>query len=102
MREYIKKDITIDGRNLPYKIYTAKGYLETVGYSNKQIEQFEDGDIEEIITEIIALKHSSFLLRNTSHSCNKLPDSLIWLKNYLISKLKHEYEFDFDESIVEV
>ena len=71
LRNYIGDDIKIDGRMIGYRIVTASDYLEEKGLNEEEIEKFSEDNYEiyELITQIIAVKHSCWLLRRTSHSC---------------------------------
>ena len=85
MRDYINRNIRIDGRLIPYPVYTSWEYFE-----------LHDG-IEDLVTQILALKQSCFLLRHTTHSCQSLSDSLFSLKLKLIKELKEKYNYNFDD-----
>lgn len=102
MREYIDNIIKTDGRNIPYTIFTAQQYL-IVHDKIEDIETFcEDNyEIYELLTQIIALKQSCFLLRHTTHSCQSLSDGLYALKNRLIIELKEKYNYVFDDEWME-
>ena len=103
-REYINSTISIDGRNIPYPIFTANGYLEfKLGIGEKKLEQWvkKNEEIYTTLNQIIALKQSCFLLRHTSHSCGSLANDLYELKNSLIIKLEEKYNFIFDDDWME-
>ena len=106
MRRYLKGKIYIDGRNIPYSIFTAFDYLEIkYGWTEDYIDAWtEEGDnwgIYKLITQILALKQSCFLLRNTTYSCQSLSDGLYALKLRLIHELRNKYNFKFDDNLVE-
>jgi len=106
LRDYGCEDnLRIDGRNIPYQIFTAAHYLyaKNEDWSEEDIEKFqeENNGIYERITQIIALKQSCVLLRNTSHSCQSLSDRLFDLKLELIRELSDKYNYDFDEELFE-
>lgn len=102
MREYINKDIRIDGRNIPYPVFTAPQYFE-MHDRVENVDDFIEGneDIYTLVTQILGLKQSCFLLRHTSHSCGSLSDNLYYLKNRLISELKEKYNYEFDDDWME-
>ena len=102
-REYIaNQNFNIDGRNIPYPVFTAHGYLaEHDGMED--VEEFCDNH-EKLVTllnQIIALKQSCFLLRHTSHSCGSLSESLYALKLHLIKELSEKYSYTFDDDWME-
>lgn len=110
MRKYIPNNIKIDGRNIPYAIVTAEDYLLAKDILDGNAENYdeilekwenENLEIYERITQILALKQSCYLMRRVSYSCGTLSDGLYHLKNRLIKELKDEYNFDFDEELVE-
>jgi len=104
MREYIKSKLIIDGRNIPYPVFTATEYLmEHDGMSENEIEEFIEGnyDLYKKLNQIIALKQSCYLLRRTSYSCGSLSDDLYSLKLELILKLHSLYGYDFDDAWME-
>ena len=110
MREYIPNNIKIDGRNIPYSIVTAEDYLIAKNILNNTDDNYEEifekweeenYEIYEMITQILALKQSRFLMRHVSYSCGTLSDGLLVLKNKLIIELKEKYNFDFDDDFVE-
>lgn len=102
-RDYIRKHLDIDGRMIPYRIFTALIYLKEKGYSEEQIEKLHEENYEicQIINQVIALKQACVLLRHTSHSCQSLSDDLFQLKLRLIKELKEKYNFIFDEDMME-
>lgn len=110
MRKYIYNEIKIDGRNIPYAIVTAEDYLLAKDILDGNAEDYdelfekweeENYEIYELITQILALKQSCFLMRRVSYSCGTLSDGLYCLKNRLIIELKEKYNFDFDDDFVE-
>ena len=106
LRRYIRGQIYIDGRNIPYSIDTAFSYLETkYGWTEDYIDEWiGEGDnalIYELITQILALKQSCFLLRHVTHSCQSLSDGLFHLKFRLIHELRNKYNLEFDDNLVE-
>ncbi|NRU52477.1 hypothetical protein [Clostridium beijerinckii] len=103
IRSYIGDGIKIDGRMIGYRIVTVSDYLEMKGLSDEEIEKFSDDNDEicELITQIIAVKHSCWLLRRTSHSCGSLSNGMYQLKLKLINELKEKYEYDFDDELME-
>lgn len=104
MRDFIGDMIRIDGRMIPYKIFTASQYLqEKERYSEEEIEKLYDKKYEmcQMINQIMAIKQACFLLRRTSYSCGSLSDDLYDLKIRLIGELKAMYNFDFDDDFVE-
>ena len=98
MRDYINRNIRIDGRLIPYPVYISWEYFE-LHDGIEDVEDFVDSNpaIEELVTQILALKQSCFLLRNTTHSCKSLSDSLFSLKLKLIKELKEKYNYNFDD-----
>lgn len=104
MREYIKGNVSIDGRNIPYPCHTAIDYLALKeNMSDEEIEIFSENNYDcfQIITQIMALKQSCYLLRRVSYSCGTLSGSLYELKLRLINELKDKYNFNFDDDFVE-
>lgn len=104
MRDYIPNQISIDGRNIPYRINTAHEYLkQKLEMTESEIEEFHEkrNHIYKRINHILAIKQAWFLLRRTSHSCGSLSEDLFSLKGELIRDLLH-YEFFFDEEFVEM
>lgn len=102
MREYIKNDVQIDGRNIPYTVFTAGEYFK-LHDKIKDTDDYMDTnpEITEMVTQIIAIKSSCFLLRHTTYSCQSLSDSLYILKLRLIQELKEKYHYEFDDSWLE-
>lgn len=103
IRSYIGDGIKIDGRMIGYRIFNNEGYLEAKGLTDEEIEEFIENNDEicELITQIIAVKHSCWLLRRTSYSCGSLSDGMYQLKLKLINELKEKYEYDFDDKLME-
>jgi hypothetical protein len=101
MREWLDVSLHIDGRQIPYRLVTARDYFESKGYGETEIEDLYESPIGELVTQIMGLKQSIFLLRHTSHSCGSLPDTLFFLKMRLIFELKEKYQFVFDDDLVE-
>lgn len=112
LREYIPNEFHIDGRNIPYSIFTLRGYLYEKNINNiaecedmdefeKKAEQFEEDNPElcQTITQILALKHSWYILRRVRYSCGTLSDSLLPLKRELIQKTT-QLGHTFDEDLV--
>lgn len=103
-RKYIYNDIRIDGRNIPYTVFTAAGYLiYHDGLSEDEMYDFMEDkyDIYQIINQIIALEQSCYLLRRVSYSCGSLSDDLYQLKSKLIIELKNTYHYEFDDKWME-
>lgn len=104
MRDYINEPVHIDGRNIPYPIYTDADYLK---YHDNIDEEKLDGYrannmvMCKTISQIMAIKQSCFLLRHTSYSCQSLSDNLYELKIRLIKELKEKYNYEFDDEWVE-
>lgn len=104
MREYINEPVKIDGRKIPYPVYTAVDYL-------RYHDEIEEDALEEycennagickMINQIMAIKQSCFLLRDTTHSCQSLSDDLYDLKLLLMVKLEEKYDYIFDDEWVE-
>lgn len=105
MREYTGKNVKIDGRDIPYPVFTAAQYFELHDGVKGQdaLEDFEDKNYEvyKLVTQILALKQSCFLLRHTEYSCQSLSDGLHDLKMRLIWELKEEHGYEFDDEWVE-
>lgn len=104
MREYIPGRISIDGRNIEYRLVTASNYLEAKNeWSEEQIEEFCDKNYEAyiLINQIMALKQSCYLMRRVSHSCGSLSVDLYALKLRLIHELREKHQFEFDDDFVE-
>ena len=75
-------------------------------WKDSDVENFiedshENYEIFILINQILGLKHSHWLLRRTTHSCGSLSDSLYYLKNELIFKLKYDFNYDFNEEWVD-
>jgi len=102
MREYINSPVKIDGRNIPYPVFTAADYL-THHDGIADVERFIDTQYEiyEYLTKILALKQSCFLLRHTTHSCQSLSDALYKMKCQMICELAEKYDYLFDDSWME-
>ena len=104
MREYINEKLHIDGRKIPYPVYTSGEYLRMHdGISDEEMEDWveENWEISKLINQILAIKQSCFMLRNTTHSCQSLSDDLYDLKIRLIAELKENYDYEFDDDWVE-
>lgn len=103
LREFIGDGIKIDGRMIGYRIFTVSGYLEVKGLNKEEIENFVENnyEISELITQIIAVKHSCWLLRRTRYSCGSLSEGMFNLKLKLINELKEKYDYDFDDDLME-
>jgi hypothetical protein len=101
MRDFIGDRIEIDGRMICYRLVTAFDYLTAKGYSESKAEELLEGEVGRLLTQIMALKQSCFLLRRTSHSCQSLSDGLYDLKMRLILELKEKHNFEFDNKFVE-
>lgn len=106
-REYVPNQISIDGRNIPYQIVTARDYLlekELIDETEESFESFMEKDknyeIYDKLTQILALMQSHYLMRRVSYSCGTLSEGLWQLKNELIWDLKNNYNFEFDEELV--
>lgn len=103
MRAFIGDNIHIDGRMIGYRISTAYEYLKVKGLTNSQIEEFIDYkyDTYKLINQIIAVKQACWLLRRTKNSCGSLSDDLCDLKCKLIHDLQYEFNYTFDDSLME-
>lgn len=103
MRDFIGDNIIIDGRMIGYRVHTAYEYLKLKGLDEEEIEDFQENkyDIYELITQIIAVKQSCWLLRRTRYSCGSLSDGMLDLKYKLINELKENYDYDFDDDLME-
>lgn len=104
MRDYIPGRISIDGRNIEYRLVTASDYLEAKNeWTEEQIEEFceKNHEIYELINQVMALKQSCYLMRRVSYSCGSLSDDLYNLKLRLIHELRDKYQFEFDDDFVE-
>lgn len=104
-RDFIGEMDTLDGRQIMYRISTAHDYLLSKGIirSEDEWEDFVENNltVADLINQIIGLKQSCYILRHTSYLCGSVSDSLYYLKESLIKKLKEEYDFDFDDDFVE-
>lgn len=104
-REYISEsNLHIDGRNIPYQLFTAGCYLaEKNGFTEKELDKFmeENYALYQRINQVIALKQVCILFRHTNYSCGSLSDDLFSLKNELIAEIKEKYGYDFDEQFME-
>lgn len=104
-RDYINNNnLKIDGRNIPYTIFTAAGYL--VYHDDLTEEEMYDFmedkyEIYQRINQIIALKQSCYLLRRVGYSCESLGDDLYQLKLRLIHELRDTYHYEFDDDWME-
>lgn len=103
MRNYIKREISIDGRNIPYPVCTAIEYLsEHDGVDVEDEDWYEtNSEMIELLNQIIAIKQSCYLLRRTSYSCGSLSDDLFQLKLRLIRELQEKYDYAFDDEWME-
>ena len=104
MREYINEEVCIDGRKIPYPIHTVDEYIQMHdGINEEEIENWieENWEISKKVNQILAIKQSCFLLRNTSYSCQSLSDDLYDLKLRLIVELKENYGYEFDDDWLE-
>lgn len=103
MREYINSDIRIDGRTIPYPVFTSCEYF-ALHDGIDDIDNFIDRnpEIDKLVTQILALKQSCFLLRHTTHSCQSLSDSLCDLKIHLVKELTEKYKYAFDDEWMEM
>lgn len=107
LRAYIGDGINIDGRMIGCTIVNAHDYLKLKNnWTNEQVECYiEDNatnyEIYELINQILALKHSHWLMRRTSYSCGSLADGLFYLRQELMIRLKDDYNYDFNEEWVD-
>jgi hypothetical protein len=105
IRGYLGDYLHIDGRYIWYRLVTAADYLRAkqIIINDEELEDFCENNykIYELITQIMALKQSCFLLRRVSHSCGSLSDGLYDLKLRLIYELKEQYDFEFDDEFVD-
>lgn len=105
MREYTgENNLHIDGRNIPYQLFTAYHYLQVKhNFTEEEVYEFQEKHFElyQKINQIIALKQSCVLLRHTSYSCGSLTDDLYSLKNELIRYIDDEFAYEFDEELME-
>lgn len=102
MREYINFDITIDGRMIPHPVFTSSQYF--ILHDNiDNVDNYIDAnpEIDELVTQILALKQSYFLLRHTTHSCQSLSDGLYFLKMKIIKELAEKHRYIFDDEWME-
>lgn len=103
-RPYINQEISIDGRQIPYPVFTAYGYLlEKEGMDSEAADSWygNNENLYELLNQILAIKQSCYLLRHTSHSCGSLSESLFSLKEELIMKFNLLSDLTFDETWVE-
>lgn len=100
MREYVKGDVSIDGRNIPIRLVTARDYFEAKEFSDEDVDRFVETGVFHMVNEIMGLKQACFLMRRVSHSCGSLGEDLYSLKGRLISYLKEKHDFDFDDTFV--
>lgn len=103
MRDYIpNKNFCIDGRNIPYPVFTSYDYF-TLHDGVADIENFicSHHELDVLVSQIIALKQSCYLLRHTSHSCGSLNEGLYYLKLRLIAELKEKFDYSFDDDWME-
>ena len=93
MRDYINRNIRIDGRLIPYPVYTSWEYFE-LHDGIEDVEDFVDSNpaIEELVTQILALKQSCFLLRHTTHSCQSLSLLKSSKRNIIIILMMHGWK----------
>lgn len=103
IRDFIGDHIHIDGRMIGYRIETAHDYFRAQGMNEKEMEDFieEHHEIKKLVNQIIAVKHSCWLLRRTSYSCQSLSDDMYDLKEKLILELKNKYNYEFDDDLME-
>ncbi|NDO52055.1 hypothetical protein FMM75_22705 [Lachnospiraceae bacterium MD335] len=102
MRAYINKELKIDGRNIPYPVFDSAEYFE-LHDQIEDVDRFREQnmEIDMLVTQILALKQSCFLLRHTTHSCESLSDGLYQLKLRLIAELEEKYGYKFDDAWME-
>lgn len=107
LRDYIDSNLKIDGRMIVCRFKNAYDYLKLKNnWSDNDVENFiedshENYEVFNLINQILGLKHSHCLLRRTTHSCASVSDSLYYLKNELIFKLKDDFNYDFNEEWVD-
>lgn len=104
LRTYLCEGVNIDGRKIPYTVVTSSDYFVMHdGIDPEKVSEFEEThpEITSLVTQIIALKQSCFLLRHTTHSCQSLSDGLYQLKLRLIKELKDSHEYSFDDAWME-
>ena len=94
----------INGKQIPYTVTNAADYFMIHDQiSLKEIDSFIENnhDLYKIVSEIIGLKISCFLLWHTTNVCQSLHDSLVDLKKSLIKELKTDFGYIFDEAWLE-
>ena len=106
LRDYEDEgNLDIDGRDIPYRIVTVTDYLlaKNEDWNELDVEDFSNKNekVCTIINQIMALKQSCVLLRNTSYSDGSLAEDLFSLKVTLINQLKKIFNYEFDEELVE-
>ncbi len=105
IRPYIdNKNLSIDGRMIPYPLVTAGDYLEAKhNMSEDEVNKFMDENYEQytMLNTIIAMKQSCFLLRNVRYSCGSLSDNLYAHKKDMVAKYNETYDVPFDEDFYE-
>ena len=78
----------INGKEIPfYPVVNAHDYLMTHDkMSQEEADAFKDqyDELYEMLNQIIALKHSCYLLRQCTHSCQSMSDDLYKLKKKLV------------------
>jgi len=105
-REFIDKRISIDGRNLPFSIVTARDYLETVGKFDSRDEEGvelwinDNWTLYSLVNSIIALKNAHYLLRRVSYSCGSLADSIYETMEEKEALLHKNFNMDFDFDLI--
>lgn len=103
MRDYIpNRNFCIDGRNIPYPVFTSCDYF-ALHDGVEDIERFTDShsELNELVSQIMALKQSCYLLRHTSHNCGSLNEGLYHLKLRLIAEAKEKFNYSFDDEWME-
>jgi hypothetical protein len=101
LRDFIGDRISIDGRMIEYRLVTSSDYFKAKKYSESEIDGFFDNNIADLVTQVMGLKQSCYLMRRVSYSCQSLSDGLYDLKMRLIHELKDQYSFEFDDQFVE-
>lgn len=104
LRAFIGDKISIDGRMIGFRIETAADYLELKEELDEtEIDEFinNKNEIYTLINQILAVKHSCWLLRRTSYSCQSLADNMYDLKFKLISELEEKHNFIYDDEFVD-
>lgn len=105
LRQYMSENnLHIDGRNIPYQLFTAHHYLMVKHhFTEDEVYEFQENNYElyQKINQIIALKQSCVLLRHTSYSCGSLSDDLYALKMELIKDIYDKFAYEFDEELME-